>query len=140
MGDDEEETTIAAAQVEEEEVTDLMTAVRKVLKNALVVDGVIRDAWWSPSTSTRAKLRWSSWPSLATRRRTRSWCKEPVPREERAPHRRARQQVPGGEWAGLCRIDKDGLPRKVVGASCVCVTEYGEEGNGYEYMTNYLAK
>merc|ERR1719503_303235 len=31
-----------------------------------------------------------------------------------------------GEWAGLCKIDKDGLPRKVVGASCVCITDFGE--------------
>ncbi|NXP83466.1 RS12 protein, partial [Ramphastos sulfuratus] len=26
-----------------------------------------------------------------------------------------------GQWAGLCTIDKDGIARKVVGASCVCV-------------------
>ena len=45
-----------------------------------------------------------------------------------------------GEWAGLCKIDKDGLPRKVVGASCVAVTDFGEEGQAYEYMMNYLGK
>ena len=26
-----------------------------------------------------------------------------------------------GEWVGLCKIDKDGKPRKVVGCSCVVV-------------------
>ncbi|CAE8705560.1 unnamed protein product [Polarella glacialis] len=45
-----------------------------------------------------------------------------------------------GEWAGLCKIDKDGLPRKVVGASCVCVTDFGEEGEAYNYMMNHLGK
>merc|ERR1712129_644253 len=45
-----------------------------------------------------------------------------------------------GEWAGLCKIDKDGNPRKVVGASCVCVTDFGEEGQAYEYMMNFLNK
>merc|ERR1719453_1936659 len=45
-----------------------------------------------------------------------------------------------GEWAGLCKIDKDGLPRKVVGASCVCVTDFGEEGQAYNYMMKYLGK
>merc|ERR1711862_153166 len=44
-----------------------------------------------------------------------------------------------GEWAGLCKIDKDGQPRKVVGASCVCVTEFGEEGQAYDYLMNTLA-
>lgn len=45
-----------------------------------------------------------------------------------------------GEWAGLCKIDKDGLPRKVVGASCVAIADFGEEGNAYNYMMNYLGK
>merc|ERR1711943_109691 len=43
-----------------------------------------------------------------------------------------------GEWAGLCKIDSDGLPRKVVGASCVCVSDFGEEGQAYDYMMKYL--
>ena len=30
-----------------------------------------------------------------------------------------------GQWAGLCKVDKDGNPRKVVGASCVAITDYG---------------
>lgn len=27
-----------------------------------------------------------------------------------------------GTWAGLCKIDREGKPRKVVGCSCVVVT------------------
>ena len=45
-----------------------------------------------------------------------------------------------GEWAGLCKIDKDGLPRKVVGASCVVVTDFGEEGEAYNFLMNHLGK
>mmetsp|Transcript_12731 Transcript_12731/g.14394 ORF Transcript_12731/g.14394 Transcript_12731/m.14394 type:complete len:91 (+) Transcript_12731:3-275(+) len=45
-----------------------------------------------------------------------------------------------GEWAGLCKIDKDGLPRKVVGASCVAVTEFGEEALAYDYLMKHLGK
>ena len=26
-----------------------------------------------------------------------------------------------GEWSGLCKIDRDGTPRKVVGCGCVVV-------------------
>merc|ERR1719482_1777412 len=32
-----------------------------------------------------------------------------------------------GEWAGLAKVDKEGAARKVVGCSCVVVTDYGEE-------------
>merc|ERR1712087_923334 len=45
-----------------------------------------------------------------------------------------------GEWAGLCKIDKDGLPRKVVGASFVAITDFGEEGNAYNYLMNHIGK
>merc|ERR1712097_140603 len=30
-----------------------------------------------------------------------------------------------GEWVGLCKIDRDGTARKVVGCSCVVVKDYG---------------
>jgi small subunit ribosomal protein S12e len=39
-----------------------------------------------------------------------------------------------GEWAGLCKIDKDGLPRKVCGASCVVVTNFGDENEGLAWL------
>ncbi|CAG8440887.1 8054_t:CDS:2 [Acaulospora morrowiae] len=32
-----------------------------------------------------------------------------------------------GEWAGLCKIDREGKSRKVVACSCVVVKDYGED-------------
>lgn len=43
-----------------------------------------------------------------------------------------------GEWAGLCKIDTEGNARKVVGCSCVVVTDYGEETEGLNVLTEYL--
>ena len=43
-----------------------------------------------------------------------------------------------GEWAGLCKIDPEGNARKVVGCSCVVVTDYGEETEGLNVLTEYL--
>merc|ERR1712224_535242 len=43
-----------------------------------------------------------------------------------------------GQWAGLCKLDKDGNPRKVVGASCVCITDYGEESAGLTFLQAHL--
>jgi len=43
-----------------------------------------------------------------------------------------------GTWAGLCKIDKEGNPRKIVGCSCVVVKEYGVESEGLHVLLDYF--
>ncbi|KAK8403297.1 hypothetical protein O3P69_000424 [Scylla paramamosain] len=40
-----------------------------------------------------------------------------------------------GEWAGLCKIDREGKARKVVGCSCVVVTDYGKETQAHDVFS-----
>jgi len=44
-----------------------------------------------------------------------------------------------GEWAGLCKLDAEGTPRKVVGCSCAVVVDYGEETEGLTAIKGYLS-
>ncbi|CAJ0835527.1 20042_t:CDS:2 [Entrophospora sp. SA101] len=43
-----------------------------------------------------------------------------------------------GEWAGLCKIDREGNPRKVVGCSCVVVKDYGEDSEARNVLLEYF--
>ncbi|KAI7690198.1 40S ribosomal protein S12 [Sarcoptes scabiei] len=43
-----------------------------------------------------------------------------------------------GEWAGMCKIDKEGKARKVVGCSCVVVKNWVEETPGLNFLKQYL--
>lgn len=43
-----------------------------------------------------------------------------------------------GTWAGLCKIDREGNPRKVVGCSCVVVKDYGVESEGLHVLLDYF--
>merc|ERR1712186_61676 len=136
MGD--EEVTAAAVEVDED-CKDLMDAVRKVLKNALVTDGVIRGlhevAKHIDASKALIVFLAESCNEGAYKKLVQGLCLEKsVPLIE-VPDNKSL-----GEWAGLCKIDKDGMPRKVVGASCVAVTDFGEEGEAYNYMMNYLGK
>ncbi|XP_071527245.1 small ribosomal subunit protein eS12 [Panulirus ornatus] len=45
-----------------------------------------------------------------------------------------------GEWAGLCKIDREGKARKVVGCSCVVVTDHGKETQAYDVVNEYFKK
>merc|ERR1712004_846863 len=133
MGDE----TVAAAP--EEDVTDLPGAIKRVLRNALVVDGVIRglhevakhiDAGKAQMVFLAESCNEPAYKKLVT-----GLCVE-----KNVPLVDVPDNKSLGEWAGLCKIDKDGLPRKVVGASCVAVIDFGEEGMAYDYMMNYLGK
>lgn len=43
-----------------------------------------------------------------------------------------------GTWAGLCKIDREGNPRKIVGCSCVVVKDYGVESEGMHVLLDYF--
>ncbi|KAG5459233.1 MAG: 50S ribosomal protein L30e-like protein [Olpidium bornovanus] len=43
-----------------------------------------------------------------------------------------------GEWAGLCKIDREGNARKVVACSCVVVRDYGEESEAMNVLLEYF--
>jgi len=43
-----------------------------------------------------------------------------------------------GEWAGLCKIDKEGNARKVVGCSCVVVRDWGKETQAHDVLLEYF--
>merc|ERR1719476_153818 len=138
MADDDEEVAVVAEEPEEE-VTDLPGAIKGVLKNALVVDGVIRGLHEAAKHIDASKAQVVF---LAES------CNEPTYKklvqglclEKNVPLIDVPENKQLGEWAGLCKIDNDGLPRKVVGASCVAVIDYGEEGQAYDYMMKYLGK
>ena len=45
-----------------------------------------------------------------------------------------------GEWAGLCKIDKEGISRKVVRCSTVVIKDYGKETQAQEVLEEYIKK
>merc|ERR550519_2339176 len=45
-----------------------------------------------------------------------------------------------GEWAGLCKIDKEGIARKVVRCSTVVIKDYGKETQAQEVLEEYIKK
>ena len=45
-----------------------------------------------------------------------------------------------GQWAGLCKIDEEGVARKIVSCSCVVVTDFGEKSAGLTMLLDAIAK
>jgi len=43
-----------------------------------------------------------------------------------------------GEWAGLCKIDKEGKARKVVRCSCVVIKDFGADSPARDQVLEYI--
>ncbi|KAL1924046.1 40S ribosomal protein eS12 [Calcarisporiella thermophila] len=43
-----------------------------------------------------------------------------------------------GEWVGLCKIDREGNPRKVVACACCVVKDFGEESEAMNVLLDYF--
>merc|ERR1719281_833153 len=121
---------------QEEEVTDLASAVRKVCKNALAVDGLVRGLHEAAKYIDAGKAQYvflsESCDEPAYKKLVKALCLEKsIPLYEVPDSKKL------GEWAGLCKIDSDGNAKKVVGASCVVVFDYGEESEGLNWLQNH---
>ncbi|CAJ1389230.1 unnamed protein product [Effrenium voratum] len=135
---DEEE--VAAPEVEkEEEVRDVNGAVRGVLKKSLMVDGVIRGLH-EVAKNVEAGRAQVVFLAESCNEATYKKLIQGLCLEKNVPLIDVPDNKSLGEWAGLCKIDKDGHPRKVVGASCVAVVDFGEEGQAYDFMMKHLGK
>eukprot|EP01066_Platyproteum_vivax_P015826 Platyproteum_vivax@DN6944_c0_g1_i2.p1 len=126
-------------EIPEEAVEDLDSAIEKVLKNALISDGLVRGLHEVAAAldSGRGKICF-----LAQSCNEPGYTKliEALAAEKQIPLVKVEQAKKLGQWAGLCKIDREGQPRKIVGASSVCITDWGEDSGAKAFLENYLTQ
>ena len=135
MADDEEvppteeaggEEAAPAEVAAEAAPMDVETALKEVLKNALVHDGLARGLHECAKMLDKGEAKLCI---LASSCNEPAYTKlvEALCAEHGVNLMKVSDGKQLGEWAGLCKVDKEGTARKVVGCSCVVVTEFGEE-------------
>merc|ERR1712146_590179 len=133
MSDDAPEPTEAVAA--EEGPMDIETALQQVLKKALIHDGLARGLHECAKALDR---RTAHLCVLAQNCNEPAYTKlvEALCAEHGINLMKVADSKQLGEWAGLCKIDKEGKARKVVGCSCVVVKDYGEESEALSSSRN----
>jgi len=135
VGDYDDEVVAVAGP--EEEVTDLMGIVRRVFRHALAVDagnrGLNEVAKHIDAGKTRVVAFVEPCHELTYKKLVHGLCLK-----KNVPFIDVPDKGSLGERAGLCKIDAGGQPKKVVDASCVCVVEFDEKNQAYEYTMNYV--
>mmetsp|Transcript_63159 Transcript_63159/g.199814 ORF Transcript_63159/g.199814 Transcript_63159/m.199814 type:complete len:140 (+) Transcript_63159:118-537(+) len=136
MSDGEEPKVIEEVAAADEPM-DTMTALQHVLKKALANDGLSRGL--SEATKSIEKGQ-AQLCVLAQNCDQPDYTKliEALCHEHEVNLITVPDNKTLGEWAGLCKIDAEGNARKVVGASCVVVRDFGEESGALTILQEYL--
>ncbi|XP_043833378.1 40S ribosomal protein S12-like [Dromiciops gliroides] len=107
-------------------VMDVNTALQEVLKTALIHDGLAREIHEAAKALDKHQAHLCIIASN---------CDEPIDvklvealcAEHQINLIKVDDNKKLGEWVGLCKIDREGKPGKVVGCSFVVVQDYGKE-------------
>ena len=116
---------------------DVQTALQIVLKQALIADGLARGL---REAAKALDKRQAHLCVLAEN------CDEPLYVKlvealcaaHQIPLIKVKDKKTLGEWVGLCKIDRDGKPRKVVPCSSVAVRDYGTEVPAHDVLRQYF--
>lgn len=116
---------------------DINEALQQVLKAALVVDGLARGL---NETATALDKRQAHLCVLAENCDEPSYKKliQALCTEHGIPIVMVDDNKALGVWSGLCKIDAEGKPRKVIRTSSVAVRDWGKEGPAHDFVQEYI--
>nr|ACO15737.1 40S ribosomal protein S12 [Caligus clemensi] len=136
-GDDMQTDAAPAPAAPPAAVTDMKVAIQEVLKEALIHNGLSRGLH---ETTKALDKRQALFCVLAEN------CDEPMYvkliqalcAQHQIPLIKVDSNMKLGEWAGLCKLDSDGNPRKVTRCSSVVVRDWGKGSPAVDAVKDYI--
>lgn len=141
MSDVEDQQIVEEVVVEETSGTiSIEDALKGVLRTALVHDGLARGLREASKALSRKEAQMCVLCDSVTEesiiKLVEALCNEG---DDKIPLIKVSDAKKLGEWAGLCTLDREGNPQKVVGASCVVVKKWGADSVERNVLLEYFA-
>merc|ERR1719433_1754606 len=118
---------------------DVNAAIQQVLKESLITDGLARGLRETTKALDKRQALACILASNCDEGNYKTLI-EALCREHNIPLVKVDDNKKLGEWAGLCKIDKEGISRKVVRCSSVVITDFGTESQAQEVVEEYIKK
>jgi len=116
---------------------DVNSALQEVLKKSLIADGLVHGIHQACKALDKRQavlaILAESCDEAQYKKLITALCNE-----HQIPLIRVDSNKKLGEWSGLCKIDKEGKPRKVCGCSVVVIKDFGEETPALDVIKDHL--
>ncbi|XP_033122861.1 40S ribosomal protein S12-like [Anneissia japonica] len=137
MSDGEGDDAPVAAPAAAGGPMDVNTALQEVLKTALIHDGLARGLHEAAKALDKRQAHLCVLASNCDEPQYKKLV-EALCAEHNIDLLKVDDNKMLGEWAGLCKIDREGKARKVVACSCVVVKDIGKETPAMDVLTEYF--
>uniref|UniRef100_A0A0N5AD25 40S ribosomal protein S12 n=1 Tax=Syphacia muris TaxID=451379 RepID=A0A0N5AD25_9BILA len=120
-----------------EEKLDVQGALKRALRSAAIVDGLAKGIHEAAKALDKREAHFCV---LAENCDEAMYTKlvEALCNEHQIPLIKTKDKKKIGEWCGLCKYDKEGKPRKIVGCSCAVVRDYGQDDVARMVLQEYF--
>eukprot|EP00474_Spongospora_subterranea_P008358 CRZ08816.1 hypothetical protein [Spongospora subterranea] len=136
---DTEQVEDVAVGMEEEAPKSIEECLQEVIKKSMVHDGLVRGLKESVKALDRREahlcLLASSCDEAAYKKLVKAMCEQ-----RQIPLIMVEDAKMLGEWAGLCKIDSEGKPVKIVGCACVVIKSWGEQSQARLKVLQHVKK
>ena len=116
---------------------DINTALQEVLKKAIIADGLVHGIRQACKALDKRQavlcVLAESFDEPLYKKLITALC-----HEHQISLIRVDSHKKLGEWSGLCKIDKEGKPRKVCGCAVVVIKDFGEETAALDVVKEHL--